>query len=183
MNIPPLCGETLVIRRGFFPHIPPLCGEDPIIRSYFHMPKKVTFTHTQTHVYLQDGNALLWDLNEGKHLYNLNGGEVINALIFSPNRYWLCAATGQSVKVWVSQLNISTCMKLFYQSLALLSLCSLSLLPHLLFFFSQDLESKSLVDEILVNHLSTNGPVECMSLAWSADGQTLFAGYTDNLIR
>ena len=42
---------------------------------------------------------------------------------------------------------------------------------------------KSLVDEILVSCLSTNGPVECMSLAWNADGQTLFAGYTDNLIQ
>lgn len=94
----------------------------------------------------KDGNAMLWDLNEGKHLYTLNGGEVINALVFSPNRYWLCAATGQSVKIW-------------------------------------DLESKSLVDELIVDRLSTNGPVECMSLAWSSDGQTLFAGYTDNLIR
>ena len=46
---------------------------------------------------------MLWDLNEGKHLYTLNGGEVINALVFSPNRYWLCAATGQSVKIWVSK--------------------------------------------------------------------------------
>ena len=53
----------------------------------------------------QDGNAMLWDLNEGKHLYTLNGGEVINALVFSPNRYWLCAATGQSVKIWVSPCN------------------------------------------------------------------------------
>uniref|UniRef100_UPI004072FDBA Receptor of activated protein C kinase 1 n=1 Tax=Mus musculus TaxID=10090 RepID=UPI004072FDBA len=44
---------------------------------------------------------------------------VTNALCFSPNRYWLCAATGPS----------------------------------------------------------------CTSLAWSADGQTLFAGYTDNLVR
>uniref|UniRef100_A0A671N4F0 Small ribosomal subunit protein RACK1 n=5 Tax=Cyprininae TaxID=2743694 RepID=A0A671N4F0_9TELE len=26
-------------------------------------------------------------------------------------------------------------------------------------------------------------PPQCTSLAWSADGQTLFAGYTDNLIR
>lgn len=94
----------------------------------------------------KDGNAMLWDLNEGKHLYTLNGGEVINALVFSPNRYWLCAATGQAVKIW-------------------------------------DLESKSLVDELKVDRLSTNGPVECMSLAWSSDGQTLFAGYTDNLIR
>ena len=26
-------------------------------------------------------------------------------------------------------------------------------------------------------------PPNCLSLAWSADGQTLFAGYSDNLIR
>uniref|UniRef100_A0A674NRB7 Small ribosomal subunit protein RACK1 n=1 Tax=Takifugu rubripes TaxID=31033 RepID=A0A674NRB7_TAKRU len=26
-------------------------------------------------------------------------------------------------------------------------------------------------------------PPQCNCLAWSADGQTLFAGYTDNLIR
>lgn len=49
--------------------------------------------------------------------------------------------------------------------------------------YFKDLESKSLVDELKVDRLSTNGPVECMSLSWSSDGQTLFAGYTDNLIR
>ena len=49
----------------------------------------------------KDGNAMLWDLNEGKHLYTLDGGDIINALTFSPNRYWLCAATGPSIKIWV----------------------------------------------------------------------------------
>ena len=44
---------------------------------------------------------MLWDLNEGKHLYTLEGGDIINALTFSPNRYWLCAATGASIKIWV----------------------------------------------------------------------------------
>merc|ERR1712170_318124 len=44
--------------------------------------------------------AMLWDLNEGKHLYTLDGGGIINALCFSPNRYWLCAATGPSIKIW-----------------------------------------------------------------------------------
>lgn len=51
---------------------------------------------------VQDGQAMLWDLNEGKHLYTLDGGDTINALCFSPNRYWLCAATGPSIKIWVS---------------------------------------------------------------------------------
>ncbi|EJW83995.1 activated protein kinase C, partial [Wuchereria bancrofti] len=28
-----------------------------------------------------------------------------------------------------------------------------------------------------------SAPPQCISLAWSADGQTLYAGYTDNVIR
>lgn len=44
---------------------------------------------------------MLWDLNEGKHLYTLDGGDAIRSMCFSPNRYWLCAATGPSIKIWV----------------------------------------------------------------------------------
>lgn len=98
----------------------------------------------------KDGNAMLWDLNEGKHLYTLEtGGAVINSLCFSPNRYWLCAAAGPSIRIW-------------------------------------DLESKSVVEEVkpeLVSISAKTRSPDCLSLAWSADGQTLFAGYTDNLIR
>jgi guanine nucleotide-binding protein subunit beta-2-like 1 protein len=43
---------------------------------------------------------MLWDLNEGKHLYSLEAGDVVNALVFSPNRYWLCAATASCVKIF-----------------------------------------------------------------------------------
>ena len=40
------------------------------------------------------------------------------------------------------------------------------------------------MDEIRPEVLrASSGNLECMSLAWSSDGQTLFAGYTDNLIR
>jgi guanine nucleotide-binding protein subunit beta-2-like 1 protein len=95
----------------------------------------------------KDSQAMLWDLNEGKHLYTLDGGgDTINALCFSPNRYWLCAATGPSIKIW-------------------------------------DLEGKVVVDELRQEVISSGKAPDCMSLAWSADGQTLFAGYTDKLIR
>jgi guanine nucleotide-binding protein subunit beta-2-like 1 protein len=98
----------------------------------------------------KDGNAMLWDLNEAKHLYTLAGGESVNSLVFSPNRYWLCAASGPSIKIW-------------------------------------DLENKIVVDELkpqLFNQVENGGAEpDCTSLAWSADGQTLFAGYTDGLIR
>merc|ERR1712189_118782 len=49
-----------------------------------------------------------------------------------------------------------------------------------------DLESKSVVDDLKPEVISMSGkarPADCISLAWSTDGQTLFAGYTDNLIR
>lgn len=59
------------------------------------------------HVFcVQDGQAMLWDLNEGKHLYTLESGDTINALCFSPNRYWLCAATGPSIKIWVKDFHL-----------------------------------------------------------------------------
>ena len=63
-------------------------------------------------------------------------------------RYWLCAATGPSIKVW-------------------------------------DLESKNMVEELRpeVPGSARAEPPQCLSLAWSADGQTLFAGYSDSMIR
>lgn len=96
----------------------------------------------------KDTQAMLWDLNEGKHLYTLESSDIINTLTFSPNRYWLCAATGPSIRIW-------------------------------------DLEGKIVVDELKPEVISTTKarPPDCISLAWSTDGQTLFAGYTDNLIR
>ncbi|PIA33508.1 hypothetical protein AQUCO_04100148v1 [Aquilegia coerulea] len=98
----------------------------------------------------KDGVTLLWDLAEGKKLYSLEAGGIIHALCFSPNRYWLCAATEQSVKIW-------------------------------------DLESKSVVQDLKID-LTTekkqdNQVIYCTSLSWSADGSTLFTGYTDGAIR
>ena len=48
-----------------------------------------------------------------------------------------------------------------------------------------DLESKNLVEDLRpeVPGSARAEPPQVTSLAWSADGQTLFAGYTDNLIR
>lgn len=95
----------------------------------------------------KDAQAMLWDLNEGKHLYTLDAGDIIESLVFSPNRYWLCAAAGKTIKIW-------------------------------------DLESKNVVDELRAEPAGTNSVVpNVLSLAWSADGQALFAGYTDHLIR
>ena len=68
--------------------------------------------------------------------------------ILSFCRYWLCAASGPSIKVW-------------------------------------DLESKNQVEDLRpeVAGSARAEPPQCTALAWSSDGQTLFAGYSDNLIR
>jgi len=100
-----------------------------------------------------DGFAKLWDLGENAHnpLHSLEAGNEISTLIFSPNRYWLCAAAGSSIKIW-------------------------------------DLEQKQLVEELKVQ-VADDGenksvaPPNCISLCWSTDGLTLYAGYTDNIIR
>jgi len=97
----------------------------------------------------KDGTAMLWDLQEGRHLYSLDAGDVIHSLVFSPNRYWLCAGTQKTIKIW-------------------------------------DLESKSLVDELVPDLAQVGRKAQaayCTSLCWSGDGQTLFAGYTDGVIR
>jgi len=98
----------------------------------------------------KDGTARLWDLNEGKHLYSLEAGDIINSLIFSPNRYWLCAATDTSIKIW-------------------------------------DLESKSVVADLNKDvqdfQAKFNKTPQALSLAWSADGNTLYSGYSDGIIR
>lgn len=95
----------------------------------------------------KDYKAMLWDLTEGKHLYTLDHNDIITALCFSPNKYWLCVATGPTIKIW-------------------------------------DLEGKSCVDELKPEVLASKGKgPQCTSLAWSSDGSTLFAGYTDNQIR
>jgi len=99
----------------------------------------------------KDGTANLWDLNEGKRLYSLDAGDIIHSLVFSPNRYWLCAATDDCIKIW-------------------------------------DLESKIVVDTLKPDVYSETEAMNkktphCTCLAWSADGATLFAGYTDSVIR
>ncbi|KAJ1917263.1 cross-pathway control WD-repeat protein cpc2 [Mycoemilia scoparia] len=57
----------------------------------------------------KDGVTMLWDLNDGKHLYSLEAEAPINALVFSPNRYWLCAATDSSIKVWDLESKSAVC--------------------------------------------------------------------------
>jgi len=108
----------------------------------------------------QDGKIKLWDLgatNNNQPLYEYKvddkGETEINTLCFSPNRYWLCAAAGDKIKIF-------------------------------------DLERKQAIDELRLPSDDDTGSEEskpsnirCLSLAWTSDGTTLYAGYTDNHIR
>jgi len=48
----------------------------------------------------KDGTTRLWDLSRGEHLYELPCNEPINQICFSPNRYWLCAATESAIRIF-----------------------------------------------------------------------------------
>lgn len=51
-------------------------------------------------VFLAAKLARLWDLKEGRYLYTLDSGNIINALCFSSNGCWLSAATGSRIQMW-----------------------------------------------------------------------------------
>ncbi|ESW97398.1 hypothetical protein KL921_001060 [Ogataea angusta] len=94
----------------------------------------------------KDGAIILWEMSSKKKtLYTLQAGDEINALAFSPNRYWLCVATASSIKIY-------------------------------------NLQERTLKEELKPEVAEGKTP-ECISLAWSHDGQNLFSGYTDNVIR
>jgi guanine nucleotide-binding protein subunit beta-2-like 1 protein len=94
----------------------------------------------------KDGDAKLWDLAAGKLLYDLQCGEPINQVAFSPTRYWLCAATETMIRVF-------------------------------------DLENKCVVADLIPETQLKSIRPECISMAWAADGRTLYSGYTDNTVR
>lgn len=102
----------------------------------------------------KDNTAMLWDLNEGKLLYSLDAGTIINGLCFSPNRYWLCAATDDSIKIWdlESKVVVDT------------------LRPERVETYDSTSNKK-------------RAPPACTCLTWSADGSILFAGFSDNIVR
>nr|QEX51249.1 guanine nucleotide-binding protein subunit beta-like protein isoform X2 [Cymbidium ensifolium] len=101
----------------------------------------------------RDAQVMLWDVNDGKNLYSLDAMAIVHALCFCPTRYWLCAATQESIVVWD------------LESKSLVQVITL------------ETPSKNR------NGLIKLQMLHCTTLAWSFDGRTLFGGCTDGLIR
>jgi len=107
----------------------------------------------------KSGQAMLWDLNEGKPLSHLDATSPINDLCFSPNRYWLCAATQNgNIRIWDLESK---------QVVAELTLG----------------ENEEEQNEQRGRTGRTRRAPSCNCICWSTDGFTLYAGYSDNWIR
>jgi len=133
----------------------------------------------------------LWNMEDMSHRSNLLGHTgYINTVTVSPDGS-LCASGGKDGAAMLWDLN---------ESRHLSTLEAHSIIHALAFSPSHywlcaatatsikiwDLESRQVVAE-LTPELPARGkkatPVQCISLAWSADGETLYAGYTDNVVR
>jgi len=107
----------------------------------------------------KDGVAMLWDLHEGKELSNLKAGGEINDLCFSPNRYWLCGAVGPEIKIW-----------------------DLETKEEVGVIKGVEKEGAQQSEQKKTKKRHNPLPILCTSLAWSHDGKTLFAGYSDGRV-
>ncbi|XP_061365018.1 small ribosomal subunit protein RACK1-like [Gastrolobium bilobum] len=98
-----------------------------------------------------DGVIPIWDLAKGKRLFSFYVESNVHALCFCPSRYWLCAATDHSIRIW-------------------------------------DLKNKDVRQDLKVpidinEEENDDESIHCTSLSWSADGNTLFGGYSDGVVR
>ena len=133
----------------------------------------------------------VWDLANVRLKTNLIGHSGhLNCVTISPDGS-LCASGGKDGYAMLWDLHEGKHMHTLDEGDILNSLCfnpnefwlCVAVGPRIRIW---DLESKSIVDELKPDVINMGGkapPAECISLAWSADGSTLFAGYTDNLIR
>jgi len=48
----------------------------------------------------KDGQAMIWNLVEGKFLGHTDVGSSINCVLFAPKKYWLVLGTDKGIKVW-----------------------------------------------------------------------------------
>jgi guanine nucleotide-binding protein subunit beta-2-like 1 protein len=134
----------------------------------------------------------VWSLGEDFKLkYNLTGATgYLNTVCVSPEGS-LCAAAGKEGTIFIYDLKEG---KPMYKLEAGCEVYQLVFNPTKYWLCAAtkdgvkvfDLEKKACIAELTranPDFMTTAKNVSCISVAWSADSNTIFAGYTDNIIR
>lgn len=101
----------------------------------------------------RNGRAILSDLITGAQLSELEAGDSINSLAFSPARFWLCAATTTRIVIWDLETKLPI-----------------------------DEIANPTRDNGDGKKRSNAQPIQCLCIAWSNAGDILYAGYSNNTI-
>jgi len=107
-----------------------------------------------------DQNINLSDIPSGSNIFSLPAGDIINDVAFSPNRFWVAAATDSALKIFC--LNKKTCI------------------------VDLKLQASDITAAAAAPAVESKKPPKtpkCLSCTFSADGQNLFAGYADGHVR
>mmetsp|Transcript_81 Transcript_81/g.227 ORF Transcript_81/g.227 Transcript_81/m.227 type:complete len:322 (+) Transcript_81:141-1106(+) len=142
------------------------CGWDKMVKIWSMTTCKVKATLSSHSGYLNsvtvspDGSLCASGGKDGvAMLWDLQEGKLLYTLEANDTIYTLCFSPN---RYWLCAAT-NSCIKIW------------------------DLESKRVVvelyDDYNIKYSSKKPSLACISLAWSADGSTLFAGYTDNIIR
>lgn len=134
-----------------------------------------------------DNVVKVWDLTQGKCMHTLKGHtNYVTTVTVSPDGS-LCASGGEEgvARLW----DLSSGESLFEINVDA-PINQIAFSPNR-FWMSvatskyvrvYDLESKELIVELVPETQTKKAPA-CTCIAWSADGNVLYSGYTDNLIR
>jgi guanine nucleotide-binding protein subunit beta-2-like 1 protein len=117
----------------------------------------------------KDGNIMLWNVNEGSFLKHKEHNASINQVLFSPVKYWIVAATDNGILVWNLPKD-----KI---------IARLSVQEDENEEFKLEREDEEKDDKEKDQKLKKKRDIACTSIAWSREGNLLFAGFTDNLVR
>ena len=117
----------------------------------------------------KDGNIMLWNVNEGSFLKHKEHNASINQVLFSPVKYWIVAATDNGILVWNLPKD-----KI---------IARLTVQEDENEEFKLEKEEGDDQEKDKEQKLKKKSDVACTSIAWSREGNILYAGFSDNLIR